>query len=66
MLLANIKLSVYSSSCVAYFPSSDYEELVMNSLTTFNNLSYYAQAESYVVKRQEEITECKPSYVAQM
>ncbi len=45
---------------IAHFPPSDYEELVLNSLTTFNNLSYYAQTQSYVVKRQEEIAGCKP------
>ena len=34
-----------------------YEELVLNALATLNNLSYYDEPGSYVVQKQQEITE---------
>ena len=34
-----------------------YEELVLNALATLNNLSYYDKPGSYVVQKQQEITE---------
>ena len=43
----------------AYLPLSDYEELVLNVLSTLNNLSYYAQPESCLIQRQQELAECK-------
>lgn len=35
------------------------EELVLNTVSTLNNLSYYNSAESVVQQRQVEITESK-------
>ena len=44
-------------SCSACMPLLLYEELVLNALATLNNLSYYDEPGSYVVQKQQEITE---------
>lgn len=41
----------------ACMPLLLYEELVLNTLATLNNLSYYPEPDSYVVQRQQEVTE---------
>ena len=45
----------------ANFPLLEYEELVLNTLAALNNLSYYAQADSSILARQEEMAKCKQS-----
>ena len=37
------------------------EELVLNTVSTLNNLSFYNDAESIVQQRQVQITESKPT-----
>lgn len=41
----------------ACMPLLLYEELVLNTLATLNNLSYYPEPDSYVVQRLQEVTE---------
>ena len=41
--------------------ASHSEELVLNTVSTLNNLSFYNDAESIVQQRQVQITESKPT-----
>ena len=41
------------------FSVSDHEELVLNTLATLNNLTYYADPSSFIVQRQTEVAESK-------
>ena len=43
----------------ANLPLLDYQELILNTLATLNNISYYAQTESYIIQRQKEVAECE-------
>ena len=56
-LLYDLFPLLFHLSCSACMPLLLYEELVLNVLATLNNLSYYDEPGSYVVQKQQEITE---------
>ena len=54
-----LEFGLLLSHSAANFPLGEYEELVLNGLATLNNLSYYAQPDSCIVLRQQEVAQCK-------
>jgi hypothetical protein len=58
-------IGLYIFSFLCYFLDTkcieSNEELVLNTVATLNNLSFYQDGNSVVLQRQLDITECKYS-----